>query len=72
MRNRIILGTLLVLFGLAAVAEASDRPGSINLDAPRVHREASDSSRGDRHDRSAREEPSRERHDESHERNDRR
>ncbi len=68
MRNRIILGTLLALFGLAAVAQASDRHNSSERDATRVHREVSDDSHGDRHDRYERKDRSRERHDESGER----
>jgi hypothetical protein len=68
MRNRIILGTLLALFGLAAVAQASDRHNSSDRDATRVYREVSDDSRGDRHHGYERKDWSRERHDESGER----
>lgn len=68
MRKTIILGTLLALFGFAAVAQASDRHNASDRDATRVQREASDDSRADRHDRYEQKDWSRERHDESSER----
>jgi hypothetical protein len=68
MHKTIILGTLLALFGFTAVAQASDRHNASDRDATRVQREASDDSRGDRHDQYERKDRSRERHDESSER----
>ncbi len=67
MRNTIILGTLLALFGLVAVAQASDHSGSRDQDRLRVSRDVSNDGRGDRHDRYERKHRSRDRHDESRE-----
>lgn len=87
MRKTIILGSILALIGLASVAQASDRLNGGDRDANRVHSETSDDSQTDRHDRTAqneysrerhegrhgeRHDESRERHDESRERRDRR
>lgn len=70
MRKTIILGSILTLVGFASVAQASDRSKVSDRDATRVHSEISDDSRGDRHDRTARKEHSRDRHDESRESHD--
>ncbi len=68
MRNTLILGTLLALFGVASVVQASDRSQSRDGDTVRVSREADtirairEASRdGDRHDRSESKDRSRKR-----------
>jgi hypothetical protein len=66
MRKALILGTLLALFGVASVVQASDR--SQDRDTVRISRETSHD--GDRHDRYESKDRSRERHDESRERHD--
>ena len=66
MRNTLILGTLLALFGVASVVQAGDRSQSRDRDTVQVSREASHD--GDRHDRYERKDGSRERHHESRER----
>jgi hypothetical protein len=66
MRNTIILGTLLALFGVASVVQASDWSQSRDGDTVQVRREASHD--GIRHDRYERKDGSRERHHESGER----
>ena len=63
MGKTIILGSILALVGFASVAQASEWSKASDRDATRVHREASDDSRGDRHDRTARKEHSRDHHD---------
>jgi len=68
MRNTIVIGTLLAVFGFAAVAQASDRSKMIDRDGVSTIGEVSHESRGDRHDRYERKDRTRERHDESHER----
>jgi hypothetical protein len=68
MHNPIILGTLLAVFSLAAVAQASDRLQSSDRNELRVAREGSDDSRSKRHDSNEHADRSRERHDESRER----
>lgn len=70
MRKAIILGSILVLIGVASVAQANDRLNSGERDANRVHSETSDGSQTGRHDRNARDDRSRDRHDESRERHD--
>lgn len=67
MRKTIILGSILALIGAASVAQASDRLNSGERDANRVHSETSDDSQAGRHDRIAREEHSRDRHEGRHE-----
>lgn len=66
MRNTIILGTLLALFGVASVVQAGDRSQSRDGDTVQVRQEASHD--GDRHDRYERKDGSRERHHASGER----
>lgn len=66
MRKTIIFGSILALVGFAAVAQASEWSKASDHDATRVQREASDDSRGHRHDRTAQKEHSRDRHDERH------
>lgn len=73
MRNTLILGTLLALFGVASVVQASDRSQSRDGDTVQVSREADTiqvsreaSHDGDRHDRYERKDRSR--HHESRDR----
>jgi hypothetical protein len=68
MRNTIIIGSVLALVGFASVAQARDSYKVGDRDTARVHREVSDDSRGERHDRYERRDQSRERHDETNER----
>ncbi len=68
MRKAIILGSILALIGVASVAQASDRLNSGERDTNRVHSETSEGSQAGRHDRTAREDRSRDRYDESRER----
>ncbi len=72
MRNTIILGTLLALFGLASIAQASDRPKLIDRDTAQVTREASGDSRGEQPDQNEQRDRSRQGHDEAGEQPDRR
>ena len=66
MRKAIILGSILALIGVASVAQASDRLNSGERDSNSVHSETSDGSQTGRHDRIAREDRSRDRHNEFH------
>jgi hypothetical protein len=68
MRTTIIIGSVLALVGFASVAQARDSYKAGDRDTARVHREVSDDSRGERHDRYERGDRSRERHDEASER----
>ncbi len=68
MRNTIILGLLVGLFGFSAAALASDTSKSGTRSE--LTREASTENRGERHDRYEHAERSRERHDESREHNE--
>ena len=68
MRNTIIISSVLALIGFVSVAQAGDSYKASDRDAARVHREVSDASRGERHDRYERRDRSGERHDESSER----
>jgi hypothetical protein len=83
MRNTIIIGSVLALIGFASAAQASDWHRTSDQSAARVHREASDDSRGERHDRyerkgrhhgeaGERHRESREMHRKSHERREHR
>ncbi len=68
MRNSIILGTFLALFGLAAVAYASDRPQSGDQSGIQAASDASNDGRGESHDRYERKDRTGDRHDESRDR----
>jgi hypothetical protein len=68
MRKTIILGSVLVLAGFVAVAQASDHSYLNDNDTTQVQRQASNDERGERHDRYERSDRSRERHGESHKR----
>lgn len=65
MRKTIIFSTLAVLFGFATLAQASDHSRADMRDGTQVTGAAADDSRSDKHERDARHERSRERHDES-------
>ena len=67
MRNTIILGLLVALFGFAAAAQASDRSELSDRDGQQVSREASIDNHREGHDRYERSDRSRARHDESRE-----
>jgi hypothetical protein len=68
MRNTIIIGSVLALVGFVSAAQASDWRNVSDQGTARMHREVSDDSRSERHDRYERGDRSRERHDEISER----
>ncbi len=65
MRKTIIFGTLAALFGLATLAQASDRSRGDMRDGIQVTRAEANDSRYDRHERDGRHSRSHERHGES-------
>jgi len=65
MRKTIIFGTLAALFGLATLAQASDRSRGDMRDGIQVTRAEADDSQYDRHERDGKRYRSHKRHDES-------